>query len=421
MDISNRDKPDAPPRILQYRKHVRAMEKPFKYFAFFYFLIFLGTTISYFWPGKPDETKSLELVFSSGILWIIIYLEYKYLIRPLAISKVQVYSDRIFIERGKEKINILFNEITEIKSTVNKNIGGWFKVILKNKKSYRFTIVLERVDYVIDGIIKFNPLLLPDDVYKKLRKNLILSDHGWARYYDLFQKENIAIAFLHLFIIPLVLLIAMYFKQRSEFLIHNPFEYFFVTSFFVMVFLGVLWTIFPFLAFRSIDKNAIKRIDENPNNKIRDSKYEVKIYKKLLPAYLTTLVIFFGVIYQLDLNTISVSFLRSDAKYLNVKADETLWVDKKYNCLECKHKLNMGDIIITNGSLIGKIVAMPKDQISLNDQNKEGRYIASTQEKEVPPDSLAIQTYGGETILLVNINNIRGKISKVFPAFNLAK
>jgi len=415
MDLSSRGTPGAPPRVLQYRKHIRAMEKPFKYFMFCYFLLFFMMAIFYFYSLLQNNIISIVPLLGAGLLWIPLFLEYKYIIRPLAISKIQVYPDRLFIDRGKEKIDIPFDEIKEIKSAVNKYLGGWFKVILKNKKSYRFTIALERVDYIIDGIIKFNPLLLNDDDYKKLRKNLILADHCWARCYDFFQKKNIAIALFYLLLIPAILIIAIYFKQQSEFLIKNPIEYFGVTSFLALVFLGLVGTIFPFLAFVFINKHADKRIDENPNNKARDQAYEVKIYRKFLPLYLATLLIYFACIYQFDLNAVSFAYISKDAKYFAIKASDPLWVDMKYNCLDCKHSLKKGDVIVTDRLLLGKIVAIPKEKVAISNRDDEGRFMASTEEEEVPLNFLAIYAYDGEIVLL-DIKDVKGKI--ILPKSN---
>ncbi|MBF0207235.1 MAG: hypothetical protein HQK53_10140 [Oligoflexia bacterium] len=62
---------------------------------------------------------------------------------------------------------------------------------MKNNKTYRFTVALERVDYVLEGIIKFNPKLLHEDQYNNLRKKLILLDHSWAKIYDICALKNI--------------------------------------------------------------------------------------------------------------------------------------------------------------------------------------------------------------------------------------
>ena len=70
----------------------------------------------------------------------------------MAISKIQVYPDKLLIKRGKKEIIILFDDIVELKTTVNKIFGSWFKIVLKNKKKYRFTMVLERSDYVLDAL-----------------------------------------------------------------------------------------------------------------------------------------------------------------------------------------------------------------------------------------------------------------------------
>jgi len=155
MDRTSRGKTNAPPRILEYRKQVKIVAEYLKYCSYFLLLIFLGTLAAYLFTEQDSKVAVGMLidVIISGVTWFIIYLEYLLLLRPLAISKIQVYEDRIFIRRGKKEITIPFDDVVELKSAVNKNIGGWFKLILKNKKKYRFTIVLERVDYILEAIV----------------------------------------------------------------------------------------------------------------------------------------------------------------------------------------------------------------------------------------------------------------------------
>ncbi|MBF0299084.1 MAG: hypothetical protein HQK51_10215 [Oligoflexia bacterium] len=193
MDITNRGKVGHPPRILEYRRQVKISAAILKYVSYFFLLIFLVIIILACILIVIAKTKNIILIIilasCFGIVGLFLYLEYFFLLKPMAISKIQAFSEKIVIRQGKKETIIPFDDIVEIKSSVNKHVGGWFTLILKNKKKYRFTITLERIDYLLDAIIKYRTDLMNNDKYLELRKQLILSDHGLARISDLFNKK----------------------------------------------------------------------------------------------------------------------------------------------------------------------------------------------------------------------------------------
>jgi len=419
MDITYRGKTNAPPRLLEYRKQVKIATAYVKYFSYFLLLIFLGRLVSYFFMEQDSKTagEMLTGVIASGVTWLIVYLQYLLLMRPLALSKIQVYEDRIFIKRGKKEITIPFDDVVVLKSAVNKNVGGWFKLILKNKKKYRFTIVLERVDYILDAIVKFNPKLIEQDKYLKLRKHLILSDHGLGRYYDMFRKKYRLITFVHVVLLPVVFFLILYIKQSGQFTIHSPFQYFMDIGMWTIIYMGFLWTIFPLIINKIIDKYTMHRMEKDIDNKIRDTEYESKIYKKFFPAYLILLLAFFGGMYKTNLNTLGTTFLAEGSKDFSIKPGERLWYDSRYNCTDCDYKLKPNDLVMTYAG-VGKIVALPNESVvvNVNNKDKKGRSISSVEEKKVPKKSIAIKTASGKTIIIED-KNIKGKVFREVPHF----
>lgn len=421
MDVTSRGKTNAPPRILEYRKKIKIAAACIKYFSYFLLLIFLKNLVAYYFMEQDSMAAFVMFsgVITSGVTWFIIYLQYLLQFKPLAISKIQVYEDRIFIRKEKKEITIPFDDIVELKSAVNKNNGGWFKLILKNKKKYRFTIVLERVDYILDAIVKYKPKLMEEDKYLKLRKQLILADHGVARLYDMFGEKYRLMTFAHGVLFPVVFFAMLYVKQSGQFIIHSPLLYFEKIGTWSFVYMGFLCLIFLRIISKIIDKQTMDRMEEDIHSKRRDTEYESKTYKKLFPAYLVLLFTFFGGIYQTNLNTLGTTSLAKGSKDLYIKPGERLWYDSRYNCTDCNHKLGPDDLVMTSAG-IGKIVALPDDTVAVNvnkkDKDKKGRSIASVEEKQVPQKTIAIKTANGKTILIQN-KHIKGKIFKEIPHF----
>ena len=214
MDEKSRGRANPSPRILEYRKQVKISSTWYKYFSYALFCLFfidLGFQVFLlkFAKGKINGIDpALEVAFFGFFIFMTNYFFYW----PMAISKIQVFEDRILITRGKKEIIIPFLNIASLEFPKNKSMTGWFKIILKDKNTYRFSILLERVDYILDAIYRFNSNLLEENEFKKNRTNLILSEHNVSRLYDLFSHRYRLITISHLAFLPLLFFTVLYLK-----------------------------------------------------------------------------------------------------------------------------------------------------------------------------------------------------------------
>ena len=401
-------------RILEYRNQVKIVAGFFKYLSAALFICSVVLVVTSFFSIEKNKDLLFGGGISIGIFWLIFYLEYHFLLKPLASSKILVFEDKMIISRGTKKIEIKYSDIVEIKSIVNKNLGGWFTLILKNKKQHRFTIVLERVEYILEAVIAFNPKLMPDLQYQKLRTQLIISDHGLARMYEMFSKKKRLGTFLNLLGIPVVFSTALYFKQSQDFIIQSPADYFFDLSVGFLIFFGIMWGVFSMVMNHVVDKKMMLKLQASKEKK-RDIVYEERVFKQFIPAYFFTTAITLLAVFVTDINTLGTASIARDAAYLEIKESETLWYDQRYNCMNCKYAIKKNDVVILESNFIGKVIGYPGDYVSINNKDRNGRFIASTQEQKVPKDQIAFLTSGGKVLKLVNENEIRGKIFKYVP------
>ena len=422
MDITSRGKKEYPPRILKYRKSTKFAGNVLKLYSVCLFLMAL-ITISLnlsAWDGGERNMGCVWTGITIGITGLILYLEYLFLFKPLIISKIQVYKDKIFISRGKKEITIPFNEVIEIAHNSRILIRNWFTIILNNKKKYRFKIDLERVDYILDALIQFNPDLMEKDKYEKLRKHLVLSDHSQAWAEDIFGKRYYGLmAIFPFFLLPLSFSILLFYTQSNEFIIYSPFSYILNLAFWSGLILFMLWfMIFHLIADVLITKSAEKRWTRE-NNKKRDTSFEHKVFRKVFVAYIcTSLIIMFGV-YKTNLNVLGTTSLSEDADcecedYLNIKPGEILWYDSRYNCISCNYSLSKGDVVVVRGDDLGKVIGFPNEMADINEKDKEGDFIADTKEVIIPSKSIALETFEGnrKVVTLVETKKIKGKIFK---------
>ena len=393
MDITSRGRSSHSPRVLVYRKHVRIFATLFHYLQIQ--LVFI-LAVSLIW--EIYETSFLgegNFYFSIGfsIYFSVIRFIHLKLLLPLADSKIQVFPDHIHVSKQGHEYIIPFSDVAKIEAT----LSSWFILIMKNGKKYYFPAVLERPDYILDAIMKAEPLIMERDRYQKLRKNLIRADHKFSRLYDKLSWMG----FLKLVCFPLFLLSLIYFKQSSSFIIHFPFAYFFKLALMSLgLFIG-LQTLGSYL----INENMDRRLAET-GTKIRDLIFEKRINNITYASFLVILLLAFGVF---DLNAFGFRFLTGKTSYLNLKTDRLI-LDGRYNCLNCTYSLTKGDIIITDKGLVGRIVALPKEEVVLNPLDKKGRHLAAQASSEkVPHEQVAFLTKGGTVTKLVPLREIKGK------------
>lgn len=103
------------------------------------------------------------------------------------------------------------------------------------------------------------------------------------------------------------------------------------------------------------------------------------------------------------------------SKELGVSANDSFWVDSRYNCIDCNFSLNRDDLVEVRGRVV-KIVGVPKEIAQVNKKADKGRFLASVEEVEVPEKGFAVKGTDGIT-KIVKYDDISGKIFKEIPHF----
>lgn len=188
-------------RTLQYRPHVRASYKALLVIALIGTVAVLGLSYLQFAAGQQQVAM---IVLCGGMLMpLILILEAHLLVRPMATAKVHVRSDGITLERLGEKIEIHFSEVAAVKFSYIPYLGGWFSLVLQSGKSYRFTVVLERSEYILEAISAVRPGIVRSEDLLAYRRTAIMSDHSWARVYA--KAKNWQGLVLKYFVLPALL------------------------------------------------------------------------------------------------------------------------------------------------------------------------------------------------------------------------
>jgi hypothetical protein len=215
---------------------------------------------------------------------LLLVLQTRYILRPLALSTIQVFNDRLEIECAGKTTQIFYRDIEKVKFSHLRNMGGWFKLITKHG-NYKFTAVLERGEYILESITSFNREFIPVKELESYRKTAIQCDHSWAFFGDYLpkRKEIVAKYLMMPALASFAILVMDVIKHQ-------------ILSFEValLTFLGatVCQFVLSCLAFSIVSAQVGKRnrvaIETNPNHLMRDLKLEHRLvqasgkYQKIL-------------------------------------------------------------------------------------------------------------------------------------------
>jgi hypothetical protein len=399
---------DENPRILEYRPYVKGLSKVYKVLSFAFIVAILASGIGVFFFNKSGFL--IPLFSLVVVMALIFYLEYVLILKPKATSKIQVFKNRILVQRVSKEFEILFQDIVALRPY--KALFG-FKLMTKDGKKYHFTPALERLDYVLESVYNFNPKLLNERDYKTLREKIILSDHSVARHISFFNPFYTWTGFFHLFLLPLSFFVFLISSQTQYVMIPNLIFYFFKTLLFIYLPVTVCSTL-TFIYFDwYFRKQTADLLQQNPSHKRRDMNEEMSYYKRLFPVHLLMMCAFFSFSFKYDLNLLGFEKL-SDGSYR--------WISQKVSDKkDTRYSLKNGDrILIQERDRVveGRVVA-----ISYKDSLGMQRTIASLGQKisvisEREEVVVEIESGGVQRIPLSEFSVVKGKVvSKLSTLF----
>lgn len=160
-------------RTLKYRPHLK-----WQYYATMALasVLTIGSFLVY---GADQSELRTQTLIASAFL----FLQSWFLIRPLAFMSVQVFLDKLIVDKKGVRTEIKYSDILDVKFSYVPYLGGWFSIITA-EKNYKFTAVLERSEYVLEAIASFNPNLIPVSNLESYRRTSISVDHSWSYMTD---------------------------------------------------------------------------------------------------------------------------------------------------------------------------------------------------------------------------------------------
>jgi hypothetical protein len=353
------------------------------------------------------EVQGHELLFTGSffIAGLIFYFSW---LKDRLKRSVQVYPDHLLIHEAKENKKLLFEDV----ESVGRVCWSVFYLKMKDGNKFYFNSSLDRVDYVWEGIRNARPELISEQDYESFRILLVQYDHHQKRK-EWFFRHKILDA-LNWIGLPVFFLFGAYLLQSREVMIHQPGMYFFRLFMFSVLIL-LMTTFFFSIGLKKLifDRKIAQQLDDPSKEKARDLEFEgvilhrTKILQMVSSCFLFTFVVFS------DLNLFSVTRVKDELVMFNLKKGNSLIVDNRYNCFECRFQLKDGDLVLFGKGYIGQVMAKGGDLVGEISQDKaSGRMIASENIQEVPAGYVAIKAANGKDIVFVRTQELIGKIRR---------
>lgn len=390
------------PRFLRYRSHYR---------FYLIFLLVLSGLILSFWGFRLSQSSVSEIyreqsfeIFASACYFMIFGAFYFGWLRSRLNRSVQVYPTHILVHKGRHVEEVKFSEVESYSSVW----GSVFYLKTKDGHKHYFSSSLERVDYIWEGFKNSRPDMVTEEVYEEFRLRLVQYDHHQKRKEWFFRHKMVDV--FNWLILPCSFLMVAYVTQSRQVVIHQEGLYFFRLFMYSILTLLVTTSIFSLGLKKLIFDKKIKIQMSESGDKLRDLEFEgVVLHRSKLFQTITACFIF-ALVVKSDMNLFSVTKVKEDLAHFNLKGGRTILVDNRFNCLDCKHAVKDGDLVVFGRGSIGQVMAKEGDLVGQVSQDSVGRMIASESMQEVPRGCVALKSPNGKDIMFVKVVDLIGKI-----------
>ena len=391
------------PRFLRYRNHSKIYV-----FALLLVSALLGsywcfqishTSLNQVWSGQKAE------VWWTASFFVSFFLVYFFWLRLQLKKSVQVFLTHLHIHNHKTVQLLKFEDVESVGTVC----WSLFYLKMKDGTKFYFNSHLDRVDYVWEGIHHARPELINDADYEAFRLKLVQYDHHQKRK-DWFFRHKLVDIF-NWFGLPAVLILSAYTIQSKDVFISQPGMYFFRLFMFTLLILLVTAFFFSVIVKKYVfDRKIARQLVSQSGDKLRNLEFEGVILHRSKIFQVVTGAFMFAVMIQSDINFISVTQLKEHVSEFGLKKGNTVTVDNRFNCLNCRYQVKDGDLIVFSRGYFGQVMAKEGDFVGEISQDKSGRTIASDNVQAVPQGHVAVRAANGKDIVFVKISEIIGKI-----------
>jgi len=194
-------------RTLTYRPHLRASYYGLLAFAVVAALLVIGLALAAYINNNEDV--ALMIALGGALAPLLLVIEAHFFVRPLAFVKIKVHQHGLTMESPDKVTEVPFEDVATIEFSHVPYVGGWFKLKMKSGEAHRFTVVLERSEYILEMLAAAKPGIVDTAEMMRYRRTAVLADHSWGRVSEKMKNRmGLALKYLGLPVVLTVLWIA---------------------------------------------------------------------------------------------------------------------------------------------------------------------------------------------------------------------
>lgn len=356
-----------------------------------------------------DDAASLyQAELAISLFYFITFpFAYFFWLRPRINHSVQVFPTHIMILKGHGQEEVAFENIDSI--TVLGLSVFYFK--MKNGVKYYFNSDLERVDYIWEGVYSARKDLIPAEDYEEFREELVKYDHHQKRKEWFFRHKLIDM--INWVIMPAAFLGVAWAIQSKEIIIHHQSLYFFRLLMYVLLILLLTSLAYSIILKKFIfDRKFEEKKDLEGLNKVRDLEFEGIVIQRSKIFQMATSLFLLALVVKGDMNFYSISKPKGDLSFFKIPTGQTIVIDNRYNCFDCRYRLLDGDIVMFGKGVVGQVLAKEGEPVGEVVEDTKGRTIASLNVQQVPKGHVAVKTSNGKEVIFIKIVDLIGKVQK---------
>ncbi len=188
-------------RTLTYRPHLKASYYGLLTASAIGTLLVLGLALA----AYINNNHSLAVMVGLGgaLAPLVLLIEAHFFVKPMAFIKIKVHQHGLTLENLDSTSEVPFDDVVGIKFSHMPYIGGWFKLLMKSGQAHRFTVVLERSEYILEMLAAHKPALVQTEEMMHYRRTAVLADHSWGRVTEK-MKNKLGVALKYM-VLPVVL------------------------------------------------------------------------------------------------------------------------------------------------------------------------------------------------------------------------
>ncbi|MBI2712394.1 MAG: hypothetical protein HYX41_06000 [Bdellovibrio sp.] len=360
----------------------------------------------------PDKLELTFILLCLGLSAFYGFWTYKSWLKSVRTFQLEV-GKIIVLHKGVPKMEIPFQSIHQVIFPVSNRYMGSFTLILNSREKYLFHIGFENLEHLLDALYQARPDLISKSNYEDTRKNLAMN-RTWSKVFKSFFGSDNYPFILTTGGLTLAGAWLLNYFQSKEYIIEK-----YGTLGDIALWSLSLLFIAQGLTIRVLTKKVINQLA--PGDFVGHSTAHekvVKTSKQLTPLYLLAIGIAFVALWKTSWNLFQSADIYRNFPELGLRADEDAWIDYRWNCINCKHPLEKGDVIFLDYLPPGVLVGLPSDTVMANSRyKKRWGHSLFGQEVKLEKSQIAVQ-YREEGRLITavsNLDDVKGVLQRENP------